>query len=115
MPRRDDTPRDLLFGLLALQNGMETRDRHVRAVSLAEGLGSAYPQVPAYRARLADGLRRLARLKPDAGGAVGAAADARPDRCWCLAGRSTSPFPRPRRIDPHTRLVSERGRQRAGD
>ena len=31
MPRRDDTPRDLLFGLLALQNGMVTRDQLVAA------------------------------------------------------------------------------------
>src|SRR5436305_182171 len=31
MPRRDDAPRDLLFGLLALQNGMVTRDQLVAA------------------------------------------------------------------------------------
>ena len=29
MSRRDDTPRDLLFGLLALQNGMVSRDHLV--------------------------------------------------------------------------------------
>src|SRR3954451_9342657 len=31
MPRRDTAPRDLLFGLLALQNGMVTRDQLVAA------------------------------------------------------------------------------------
>jgi tetratricopeptide (TPR) repeat protein/tRNA A-37 threonylcarbamoyl transferase component Bud32 len=31
MPRRDDAPRNLLFGLLALQNGMITRDQLVSA------------------------------------------------------------------------------------
>ena len=31
MPRRDDAPRDLLFGLLALQNGLVTRDQLVAA------------------------------------------------------------------------------------
>ena len=31
MPRHDDAPRDLLFGLLALQNGMITRDQLVAA------------------------------------------------------------------------------------
>src|SRR4051812_44446141 len=31
MPRRNDAPRDLLFGLLALQNGMVTRDQLVAA------------------------------------------------------------------------------------
>ncbi|MFO0953620.1 MAG: serine/threonine-protein kinase [Isosphaeraceae bacterium] len=31
MPRRDDAPRDLLFGLLALQNGLITRDQLVLA------------------------------------------------------------------------------------
>src|SRR4051794_3813449 len=31
MARRDDAPRDLLFGLLALQNGMVTRDQLVLA------------------------------------------------------------------------------------
>jgi hypothetical protein len=31
MPRRDGAPRDLLFGLLALQNGMVTRDQLVAA------------------------------------------------------------------------------------
>src|SRR5690348_15408811 len=31
MPRRDDAPRDLLFGLLALHNGMVTRDQLVAA------------------------------------------------------------------------------------
>jgi hypothetical protein len=34
MPRRDDTPRDLLFGLLALQNGMVTRDQLVMAFTV---------------------------------------------------------------------------------
>jgi serine/threonine-protein kinase len=31
MPHRDDVPRDMLFGLLALQNGMVTRDQLVAA------------------------------------------------------------------------------------
>src|SRR3954469_24783923 len=31
MPRRDDAPRELLVGLLALQNGMVTRDQLVAA------------------------------------------------------------------------------------
>ena len=31
MARRDDAPRDLHFGLLALQNGLVTRDRLVAA------------------------------------------------------------------------------------
>jgi hypothetical protein len=31
MPRCNDAPRDLLFGLLALQNGMVTRDQLVLA------------------------------------------------------------------------------------
>jgi hypothetical protein len=34
MPRRDDAPRDLLFGLLALQDGMVTRDQLVAAFAL---------------------------------------------------------------------------------
>ena len=34
MARRDDSPRDLLFGLLALQNGMVTRDQLVAAFSV---------------------------------------------------------------------------------
>jgi hypothetical protein len=40
-------------------------------------LASAYPNVPVYRTRLADSLRRLARLKLDAGDAAGAIADTR--------------------------------------
>ena len=34
MPRRDDAPRDLLFGLLALQNGLIGRDQLVAAFAL---------------------------------------------------------------------------------
>jgi tetratricopeptide (TPR) repeat protein/tRNA A-37 threonylcarbamoyl transferase component Bud32 len=34
MPRRDDAPRDLLFGLLALQNGMISRDQLVMAFTV---------------------------------------------------------------------------------
>ena len=34
MPRRDDTPRNLLFGLLALQNGVVTRDQLVMAFTV---------------------------------------------------------------------------------
>jgi hypothetical protein len=37
MPRRDDAPRDLLFGLLALQNGLVTRDQLVAAVGAWTG------------------------------------------------------------------------------
>jgi hypothetical protein len=37
----------------------EARDRHARAVALAEALASEHPKVPGYRARLADSLRRL--------------------------------------------------------
>ena len=55
----------------------EARDRQARAVALEEGLASVYPKVPAYRARLADGLRRLAGLKLEAGDVSEAAADAR--------------------------------------
>jgi hypothetical protein len=32
MLRREDAPRDLLFGLLALQNGIVTRDQLVAAL-----------------------------------------------------------------------------------
>jgi hypothetical protein len=55
----------------------EARDRHARAVALAEGLASAYPKAPVYRARLAEGLRLLAGLELEAGAAAGAGADAR--------------------------------------
>jgi eukaryotic-like serine/threonine-protein kinase len=48
----------------------EARDRLARAVALAEELASAQPKVPAYRALLAGALRRLARLKLDADGAI---------------------------------------------
>ena len=34
MPRHDDAPRDLLFGLLALQNGLISRDQLVTAFAL---------------------------------------------------------------------------------
>jgi tRNA A-37 threonylcarbamoyl transferase component Bud32 len=37
MPRRDDAPRDLLFGLLALQNGLVTRDQLAAAVAAWTG------------------------------------------------------------------------------
>jgi tetratricopeptide (TPR) repeat protein/tRNA A-37 threonylcarbamoyl transferase component Bud32 len=37
MPRRDDAPRDLLFGLLALQNGLVSRDQLVAAVGAWTG------------------------------------------------------------------------------
>jgi serine/threonine protein kinase len=37
MPPRDDAPRDLLFGLLALQNGLVTRDQLVAAVGAWTG------------------------------------------------------------------------------
>src|SRR4051812_14528497 len=40
MPRRDDVPHDLLFGLLALQNGMVTRDRLVAAFGAWTAAGS---------------------------------------------------------------------------
>jgi hypothetical protein len=39
MPRRDDAPRDLLFGLLALQNGMATRDQLVSAFAVWTAAG----------------------------------------------------------------------------
>jgi hypothetical protein len=55
----------------------EARDRLGRAVALAEALASANPKAPGYRARLADALRRRARLELDAGDAAGATADAR--------------------------------------
>ena len=50
MPHRDDVPRDMLFGLLALQNGMVTRDQLVLAFgawtgaagSLREGLDELF-------------------------------------------------------------------------
>jgi hypothetical protein len=37
MPRRDDAPRNLLFGLLALQYGLVTRDQLVAAVGAWTG------------------------------------------------------------------------------
>jgi serine/threonine-protein kinase len=40
MPRRDDAPRELLFGLLALQNGLVSRDQLVTAFALWTASGS---------------------------------------------------------------------------
>jgi hypothetical protein len=52
MPRRDDAPRDLLFGLLALQNGLVTRDQLAAAVA-APGPEAACPRRAARVLRLA--------------------------------------------------------------
>jgi hypothetical protein len=56
MPRRDDAPRDLLFGLLALQNGMVTRDQLVLAFTAWTGS----PGRP-----LADLLAEQGALRPE--------------------------------------------------
>jgi serine/threonine-protein kinase len=56
MPRRDDAPCDLLFGLLALQNGMVTRDQLVAAF----GAWTAAPEKP-----LADLLAGQGALRPE--------------------------------------------------
>jgi serine/threonine protein kinase/tetratricopeptide (TPR) repeat protein len=56
MPQRDDAPRDLLFGLLALQNGMVTRDQLVAAF----GAWTAAPEKP-----LSDLLAGLGALRPE--------------------------------------------------
>jgi hypothetical protein len=55
MSPRDDAPRDLLFGLLALQNGMVTRDQLVAAFG-------AWTSAPARS--LADILVDQAALNP---------------------------------------------------
>ena len=39
MARRDDAPRDLLLGLLALQNGMVTRDQLIAAFAVWNAAG----------------------------------------------------------------------------
>jgi eukaryotic-like serine/threonine-protein kinase len=73
---RDILATTLIYGGDALRDlgrSGEARDRLDRAVALAE----APPQAPFYRARLADSLRRLARLKQNAGDTAGADADAR--------------------------------------
>jgi tetratricopeptide (TPR) repeat protein len=73
---RDDLASALIFTSDALRDlvrSAEARDRVARAVALA----SAQPKAPAYSSRLAEALRRLARLKLDAGDAAGAVADAR--------------------------------------
>jgi hypothetical protein len=58
MPRRDDAPRDLLFGLLALQNGLVSRDQLVLAFALWTGA----------RGRpLADLLAGQGALRPEQG------------------------------------------------
>ena len=56
MIRRDDAPRDLLFGLLALQNGMVSRDQLVAAF----GAWTAAPSK-----RLADLLAERGGLRPE--------------------------------------------------
>ena len=56
MIRRDDAPRDLLFGLLALQNGMVTRDQLIAAF----GAWNAAPGK-----RLADLLAERGGLRPN--------------------------------------------------
>jgi serine/threonine-protein kinase len=56
MPRPDDAPRDLLFGLLALQNGMVTRNQLVMAFTV----WTATPGKP-----LADLLAEQGALRPE--------------------------------------------------
>jgi serine/threonine-protein kinase len=56
MPRSNDAPRDLLFGLLALQNGMVTRDQLV----LAFAIWTAAPGKP-----LPDLLAEQGALRPE--------------------------------------------------
>src|SRR6516165_2223504 len=56
MPQRNDAPRDLLFGLLALQNGMTSRDQLVAAF----GAWTAAPRKP-----LADLLADHGALRPE--------------------------------------------------
>ncbi len=72
---RDDLAAALNFTSDALRDlgrAGEASDRLAQAVALA----SAQPKAPAYPSRLAEALRRLARLKLDAGDAAGAVADA---------------------------------------
>jgi eukaryotic-like serine/threonine-protein kinase len=68
---------DQFVALGYLGRSGEARDRHTRAVALAEALASASPKVPSYRGRQADSLRRLGWLKLDTGETPGADADAR--------------------------------------
>src|SRR5262245_66081532 len=56
MPQRDDAPRNLLFGLLALQNGMIGRDQLVAAF----GASTAAPGRP-----LPDLLAEQGALRPE--------------------------------------------------
>ena len=67
MPRPDDAPRDLLFGLLALQNGMVTRDQFVMAFTV----WTASPGKP-----LADLLAEQGALRPEHRPLLDALADA---------------------------------------
>ncbi len=63
--------------LRGLGRTREARERLNQAIARAESLAAAQPKAPGYRSRLADALRRLARLKLDAGDSAGADADAR--------------------------------------
>src|SRR5262249_48314072 len=56
MVRRDDAPRDLLFGLLALQNGMVNRDQLVAAFGAWPGSSGRH---------LADLLAEPGALRPE--------------------------------------------------
>jgi hypothetical protein len=56
MPRRDDAPRELLLGLLTLQNGLVSRDQLV----LAFGLWTGSP-----RRSLAELLVEKGGLRPE--------------------------------------------------
>ncbi len=77
-PRRSSSRRGDAIPLSSpsVSHPAEARARLARALALAEALASEDPQAPGYRARLADALRRLDRLKLDAGDGAGAAADA---------------------------------------
>ena len=71
MPRRDDAPRDLLFGLLALQNGLVTRDQLVLAFAVLDRRAGQAPGRPAGRAgrpaaRAPAAARRPGRRPPEA-------------------------------------------------
>ena len=67
MPRCDDAPRDLLFGLLALQNGMVTRDQLVLAFGAWTG---------AQGRPLAEWLSDQGALRPEHGPLLDALVDA---------------------------------------
>jgi serine/threonine-protein kinase len=84
MPRREDAPRDLLFGLLALQNGVVTRDQLVAAFG-------AWTAAPARR--LADLLGEHGALRPEHRMLLDALADVHLERHGGDAEKSLASLP----------------------